>query len=151
MSNLKVTTVNLTQPITIVGKIFTGDYAKSQQFTMEVQKILKDSSVEFIPNKVMGVYYDNPAAKKPEDLKSFQGVFIKNNIVIPAELEKLQLKGNYIYVKAFGDIMKAIRACYEALFNHIAENKVNLKSPAGYQISTFDNGNFITEIYMETT
>ena len=42
--------------------------------------------------------------------------------------------------------MKAIYEGYDALFNYIAENNVKLKSPAGYQVSTIDNGNIVTEI-----
>ncbi len=151
MSNLKVTEITLAKPIIVVGKLFTGDYAKSPEYISVTMEILRSAGISFDERKVIGVYYDNPNNKKPEELKSFQGVFIDHsNIEIPGELEICQLKGNFLYVKATGDIMKAIYEGYDALFNYIAENNVKLKSPAGYQVSTIDNGNIVTEIYMET-
>lgn len=150
MSSPQVITINLTKPITVIGKMFHGDYAKSYQYVTEVKDTLAKSSVHFIQNKVMGVYYDNPSEKKPEELKSFQAVFVRDpNSVIPDSLEKLQLIGNYIYVKITGDIMKAIHEGYGALFKYIAENRINLKSAAGYQVTTLENEEITTEIYME--
>jgi hypothetical protein len=84
-------------------------------------------------------------------LRSFQGVFVTNQDEnVPASLEKFELKGNYIFYKAGGDVQKAIQEGYSELFAYIANNKVSLKSSAGYQVITFNNGEFITEIYMET-
>jgi DNA gyrase inhibitor GyrI len=140
----------LSTPITAVGKVFIGDYAKSQQYVMELHDLLNQKSIPFITNKVMGVYYDNPQEKKPEDLKSFQGVFLNNPTQeVEPSLSKLSLKGNYLYTKVSGDPIKSIFDGYGALFKHIQENKVSLKSSTGYQVSTFENGAISTEIYME--
>jgi DNA gyrase inhibitor GyrI len=150
MASIKVEEVNIKEPLVVVGKMFQGDYAKSQQYITEVQQLLVDAAVQFLPNKVMGVYYDNPNEKKAEELKSFQGLFVSApNVNLPKGVQKLELKGDYIYVKATGDIMKAIHEGYGALFNYISENKITLKSPAGYQVSTFSNDTMVTEIYME--
>jgi hypothetical protein len=45
--------------------------------------------------------------------------------------------------------MKSIYDGYGALFTHIQQNNIKLESPTGYQISTFENGTVITEIYMK--
>lgn len=150
MSASQVTAINLHKPLTAIGKIFTGDYSKSSQYIMEIQKELTDAAIPFIQTKIMGVYYDNPNEKKAEELKSFQGVFVTDpNAKIPESLTTLSLKGNYLYVKATGEIMKAIHEAYGALFTHIAEKAITLKSPAGYQVSTFEAEGMTTEIYME--
>ena len=149
MSNPQVTAIHLTEPITVVGKLFQGDYSKSQQFITEVITELTSASIPFIQGKVLGVYYDNPNEKNPEDLVSFQGVFAADpDIKLPNSLQALQLKGSYLYVKATGDIMTSIHEGYGALFSHISEHNVKLKSPAGYQVTTFENGTMTTEIYM---
>ncbi|CAN5644561.1 hypothetical protein BH11BAC1_BH11BAC1_09710 [soil metagenome] len=150
MSTSQVTTINLHEQLKVIGKTFIGDYSKSSQYIMEIQKELSDAGIPFIQTKVMGVYYDNPNEKKAEELKSFQGVFVTDpNAKIPASLTQLSLKGNYLYVKATGEIMNAIYEGYGALFIYIAEKAITLKSPAGYQVSTFENDEMTTEIYME--
>ena len=67
------------------------------------------------------------------ELTSFQGVFVKDkNAKIPAALSVIQLSGKYLYVRVKGDPMQSIYKGYEALFNYISKNNIQLKSPAGY-------------------
>jgi len=150
MDAVKVTTVVLEKPLTVVGKMFTGDYANSPAYVTEVQKELETQFIPFVPYKVMGVYYDNPQTTPAAELKSFQGVFVQDegaNINEP--LTRLSLQGNYLYVRATGEPMKAIYEGYGALFSYIQAKSLTLESPAGYQVSTFENGGITTEIYME--
>jgi hypothetical protein len=151
MNTPEVKSIVLEKPLTAAGKIFTGDYAKSPDYINEVKRGLEKAGISFDQYKVMGVYYDNPQEKKAEELKSFQGVFLQNgNTEVPSSFEKLNLKGNVLYVRMTGgDIMKAIYDGYGALFNHIQKNALTLKSNAGYQVTTFENGTMTTEIYME--
>lgn len=145
-----VQAINLPTPITVVGKYFTGDYAKSPQFITEIQEILSKSSTPFIPNKFLGVYYDNPEQTKTEDLKSFQGVFLeKENTKLDPSFSKLKIEGNFLYAKVTGDPSKIVYDGYNAIFNHIQENGIALKSNAGFQISTFENNMLTVEIYMQ--
>jgi len=150
MSIPQVHILPVDKPITVLGKIFQGDYAKSKDYVFQIQQELLKEEVSFIPYKVMGVYYDNPQEKKPEELRSFQGVFLSDeDVKIPEGFEKVSLKGRYLYTKVKGDPMKAIFDGYGALFSYIQQNKSSLKTPAGYQVSTFENGEMTTEIYME--
>lgn len=152
MQTPEVKEIKPSTSITAVGKVFIGDYGKSQQYITEVQGLLNKKSIPFITNKVMGVYYENPQEKKPDELRSFQGVFLTNNSGIENidfDLTKLSLHGKYIYIKVSGDPMQSIFDGYGALFNYIQNQKINLKSNIGYQISTFENGTITTEIYME--
>ncbi|MEQ8425380.1 MAG: hypothetical protein RIA63_11770, partial [Cyclobacteriaceae bacterium] len=88
--------------------------------------------------------------KKPETLRSFQGVFLsKPDQAADHSLIKLSLKGNYLYTQVSGDPLKSIFDGYGAMFKYIEQHKVKLKSNTGYQISTFENGIVTTEIYME--
>lgn len=149
MSALQVSRVTIDNPIFIAGKMVQGDYAKSYEYVSQVQKELADASVPFIQQKVIGIYYDNPQEKKTEDMRSFHGVFISNDILLPDSLIKMSLHGNYLYVKATGDIMKSIYDGYNALFAYIRQHNIKLKSPAGYQVATFADSVITTEIYME--
>jgi hypothetical protein len=150
MSNLIVTSIKVPEPMIVAGKIFQGDYWNSQGYITEVKGDLEKASIPFVQTKVLGIYYDNPNEKKPGELRSFQGVFITDQKAkLPDSLELLSMRGNFLYVKSTGDIMKSIHECYSALFKFISERKVILKSPAGYQVLTFENGEVTTEIYME--
>lgn len=150
MQDPEVKEISISTPIEAIGKIFTGDYAKSPQYITEVYDLLNQKGIPFIPNKIMGVYYDNPTERKPEDLKSFQGVFpIHENENHDDSFTKLSLKGKYLYIKVSGDPIKSIYAGYDALFNHIQHHHVNLESNTGYQVSTFENGIITTEIYLK--
>lgn len=151
MTNSEVKEIDLSTPISAVGRLFIGDYAKSQEYIMELHDLLNKKAIPFIPNKVMGVYYDNPQEKRPEELKSFHGVFLTNstgNDTIAPSITNLSLRGRYLYIKVSGDPMKSIYEGYGALFNYIQNQKINLKSNTGYQVSTFENGVITTEIYM---
>jgi DNA gyrase inhibitor GyrI len=150
MDAVKVKTVTLDGPLTVVGKIFTGDYANSPAYITEVQKELEAQFIPFVPYTVIGVYYDNPQTTPAAGLKSFQGVFVQDEgAKINNPLTRMLLQGNYLHVKVTGEPMKAIYDGYGALFSYIQANNVTLKSPAGYQVSTFENGSITTEIYME--
>lgn len=150
MEKVIVKNINLDSPLIAVGKSFTGDYAKSPQFVTEVQTILAKTYTPFIPNKVLGVYYDNPEKTKPEELKCFQGVFLEDDRdTFDPSLSKLTLNGSYLYTKVTGDPTKTIYEGYNAIFSHIQENGIALKSNAGFQLSTFENNTLTIEIYME--
>lgn len=150
MEKAIVQIINISRPITGVGKTFKGDYANSPNFVMKVQEILAKTSTPFIPNKVLGVYFDNPEKTKPEELNSFHGVFLQNeNARFDPSLSKLSLKGNYLYTKVSGDPSKVIYDGYKAIFSHIHKNGIALKSSAGFQVSTFENNAITIEIYME--
>ena len=59
-----VTTIQISTPIEVIGKHFTGDYFNSQKYVTEVQEGLKTQGIDFVPFKVMGVFYDNPQEKR---------------------------------------------------------------------------------------
>jgi effector-binding domain-containing protein len=150
MENPQVKVVQIDTDIVAVGKCFVGDYAASPKHASEVQNILTAAAIPFIPNKVMGVYYDNPETTAVENLKCFQGFFLENQEqYIDSTLSRLALKGKYLYTKVTGDPGKIVFDGYNALFSHIQENGIALKSNAGYQVSTFENNIVTVEIYME--
>ena len=145
-----VVVIRIDQHIESVGKIFYGDYANSPQWISEVHKELSLASISSLPNKVMGIYYDNPQEKNADQLRSFQGVFISDETArIPETLCRVSLTGDYLYVRVSGDPMKSLLEGYRMLFAHIRANSTDLESTAGYQISTFDSGIVNTEIYMK--
>jgi DNA gyrase inhibitor GyrI len=150
MTKAIVEKINLAVPISAVGKSFTGDYAKSPQYITEVQAILAKTSTSFIPNKAFGIYYDNPEKTEADKLKCFQGVFLQNETdKFDPSLKKLTLIGSYLYTKVSGDSSKIVYEGYNALFSHIQEHGIALRSNSGFQISTFENNMLTIEIYME--
>ncbi len=150
MSNISVQQISIVNPIKAVGKTFTGDYSQSFAYIKEVQALLDALSVKWIPNKVLGIYYDHPAEKKPEDLRSFQGVFTEHDqSILTGTLSTLELKGSFLYTKVSGDPTQAIGDGYAALFEYIGQHSLQLRSNAGIQIVTFEKGIVQTEIYLE--
>jgi len=146
----KVSTIQITKPLTILGKHFTGDYSKSPQFVTEVQNALQNENIAFTPYKVIGIYYDDPRETKPEELRSFHAVFpTDDENITKSNLESMSLEGKFLQVRVEGDPSKTIFEGYGSLFNYIAENNVKVKSNSGYQISSFENGMVTTEILME--
>lgn len=150
MENPPVKVVRLEPAITAAGKTFIGDYSASPKYAAEVQNLLTAASIPFIPNKVLGVYFDNPETTPAEDQRCFQGFLLENESrVIDPPLSSLSLAGKYLYTKVSGDPGKIIFEGYNAIFSHIRERGVVLKSNAGYQVSTFENNMVTVEIYME--
>jgi DNA gyrase inhibitor GyrI len=144
-----VNVVHVEAAITAIGKTFVGDYSASPKYATEVQKLLRDASISFIPNKVLGVYYDNPENTPVENLTCFQGFVVHDENVAPAGLSKLSLQGKYLHTKVSGDPAKIIFDGYNALFSYIQEKGIALKSSAGYQVATFENNVITIDIYME--
>jgi effector-binding domain-containing protein len=150
MQKPEVQEIDLLIPIKATGKTFIGDYAKAQQYIIELQAILNQKAVPFIPNRVMGIYYDNPQEKKSEELRSFHGLFLsRNNPSVGKALTEVSLSGKHLYIKVSGDPMKSIYEGYGALFEHMQKQGITLESNTGYQVSTFENGVITTEIYMK--
>ena len=150
MTQPTVQQVVLTEPLVIYGKHFRGDYARSPQYITEVMDLLKQAGIDYQPNKALGIYYDNPQQTKAEELRCFQGVFVSDEAAaVPPALEKFVLTGKYLYISITGEPMRSIFEAYQILFDYIGKNNVHLKSPAGYQVSTFDDGVMTTEVYME--
>jgi len=150
MSSPAVTIITITDPIVVLGRHFTGDYYHSQKYIMEIQDILKKEDIGFAPFKVFGIYYDNPGEKSEDELRSFHGVFPDTvSSLKKTSLETLKLTGKFIQTKVKGDPSTTIMEGYGALFSYIQQNGVKLKSQAGYQTSTYENGEMATEILME--
>ena len=150
MHKTEVKEVNIESPIKAVGKVFTGDYAKSPQFVMELQTLFKEQQIPFFENKVLGVYYDDPSKKMPEELKSFQGLFPSPEYTAQdTALEEISIEGKYICAKVSGNPPKSIYEGYDALFKFIEKNGVRLESTISYQVSSFENGIITTEIYLK--
>lgn len=146
----KVQIIQIDSAITAVGKSFLGDYADSPRYATEVQKLLSNASIPFIPNKVLGVYYDNPESTPLAHLRSFQGFFLtEESRFIDPSLSRLSIQGNYLHTRVSGDPDKIVFEGYNAIFWHIQENGIALKSSAGYQISSFENNIVTIDIYME--
>jgi effector-binding domain-containing protein len=150
MSVPNVSTIIIDEPIISLGKQFTGDYSQSQQYVMDVQETLKKEKIDFIPFKILGIFYDNPQEKAATELRSFHALFpTANPKSTPDSLERIELKGKFLQVIVQGDPSMSIMKGYGALFNYIQQNNVQLKSNTGYQISTFEKGEMSTEILME--
>ena len=150
MSLPEVKTIAITEPITILGRHFAGDYYHSQKYIMEVQDTLKRENIEFAPFKVFGIYYDNPGEKNDNELRSFHGLFPDTlSSSQKTSLETLELTGKFLQTKVKGDPSITIMEGYGALFSYLQQNAVKLSSQAGYQISTFENGEITTEILMK--
>lgn len=150
MSTPNVTTTEIKQPVIVLGKHFMGDYMLSQQYIMEVQDTLRKEGIDFIPFKVLGAFYDNPGQTPTAELRSFHAVFPQDSTQVDASsLERFELKGRFLQTVVTGDPVNSIMNGYNALFNYIHQNGIQLKSPAGFQISTFENGVITTEILME--
>lgn len=150
MQKPEVTEINIQSPIRAFGKTFTGDYAQAPVWISELQSKLKEKNIPFLENRVMGIYFDNPMEKKPEELKSFHGIFLKTNDEVPENfLSEMTLSGRYLCTTVSGDPVKSIYEGYGALFNYIEKNGIVLESNTGYQVSSFENGLITTEIYMK--
>jgi hypothetical protein len=150
MSISRVSTVFIDEPVISFGRHFTGDYSQSQKYILEVQDILKKEGIEYTPFKVMGIFYDNPQEKPASDLRSFHAVFpLPGFQNAQTSLERFEVKGKFLQVNVKGDPSISIMEGYGILFKYIQENRIRLKSPAGYQVSTFENGEVSTEILME--
>lgn len=145
-----VSVVTITEPMLLIGKTFIGDYGKSREFVMEVQEIISRENIPFVPYKVVGIYFDDPREKAPDTLQSFHGVFPQGKHSIEnSSLEKKEFSGRFLYVQLQGDPSKVIYEGYGAMFQYLQQHDMQLRSNAGYQISTFANGEITTEIYLE--
>lgn len=146
----KVSRIQLPEPLVVIGKTFIGDYSDSSKYAAEVQAAAETSSINFEPLKVIGIYYDNPFEKPAAELKSFHGVFPTNpESAIQGSLEKLVLSGDFLSVTMQGNPSDPIMDGYNALFEYIRENNVQLKSAAGFQISSFNQGEISLQIMMQ--
>lgn len=146
----EVQVIEVKQPIIAICKEFKGPYNKSTQYIAEVQKMLDKKGIDYKPNRVLGIYFDNPQEKAPEELRSYQGVPVENatEYDLSNSYFTYSLKGKYLYTKVTGNPSESIQQGYQALFSYIEQNDISLSSPAGIQISTFEEGAIVTEIYM---
>lgn len=145
-----ISSISIKEPILLLGKHFRGDYQNSQRYVTEVQNLLSAEEIEFVPFKVLGIFYDNPRDKNADELRSFHAVFaVDGNSAEKTSLERFILKGDFLSVKVVGDPSKAILEGYGSLFDYIGTKSIKLKSNAGFQISSFENGQITTEILME--
>ena len=136
---------------TALGKTFKGDYAKSSSYVMDVISELSRLGISSVPGQTLGIFYDDPSKKQPDQLMSFQGVFVAQPVKdVPPSFIQYSFRGRYVYVKNSGpDIMKIIFEAYSVLFGYIQANGVKLKSPSGYQVLTHTDNGFVAEILME--
>ncbi|SEO85602.1 hypothetical protein SAMN05192574_114101 [Mucilaginibacter gossypiicola] len=142
--------IALNNPIKLIGKVFTGNYAEASLYVTAVQNELTAAQIAFIPFKICGIYYDDPQVIPAAEQRSFQGVVSEGNVDLSStSLSAIDMAGTFLYTKVTGDPMQAIMKGYGDLFAYIQTHQTQLKSNAGYQILTFAEGQVVTEIYME--
>jgi len=142
--------IAISNPIKLIGKVFTGSYSGASSYVTAVQNELTSAQIPFIPYKICGIYYDNPEVTPADEQRSFHGVVTEGNTDLSeTSLTAIDMMGTFLYTKVTGDPMQAIMKGYGDLFAYIQAHQTKLKSNAGYQILTFSEGLITTEIYME--
>lgn len=148
---LVVQEIEISRSPVAIGKIFKGDYARSSSYIMDVISELSGHGISPVQGQTLGIFYDNPSGTAADQLTSFQGVFVESLPKdIPSSLTQFSFNGRYLYVTNNGlDVMKAIFEAYDVMFKYAREKKVNVSSPAGYQVLTQTGESYTAEILMK--
>jgi effector-binding domain-containing protein len=152
MSNLpKVKRITLEKQIVAVCKEFFGPYEKAPEYVTEMKNYLSRAGIPYKPHEVLGVYFDNPQEKKPEELRSFQGVVVEKEVEVkPPYFVYTMKKGTeYLYTKVKGNPMEVIPAGYMAIFNYMGLHKIKAGTSGGHQYVTMEEGMVAFEIFLE--
>jgi DNA gyrase inhibitor GyrI len=145
----EVKRITLDQDIIAVCKEFIGPYEKVKEYVTEVQNYTQAAQIPAKPYHAFGIYFDDPNTKKPEELRSFQGVIVGKEAEVkpPFFVYKMKKGREYLYTKVYGDAM--IPAGYMALFNYMGLQKIKAGSSGGHQVVTLEEGKLTLEIYLE--
>ena len=148
MNNLpEVKRVTVEEEVITVSKEFFGPYEKVRDYVNEVKNHLATQNIPSIPYKVLGVYFDDPRQKKPEELRSIQGVAVEKEVEVQAPYFIYKLKrGEYLYTKVSGNDAEVIPAAYMALFQYMGEHKIQAGATGGHQLVTMEDGKVVFEI-----
>ena len=141
--------LTLDHDIVAVCKEFIGPYEKVREYVTEVQNYVQSEHIPAKPYHAFGIYFDDPNTKKPEELRSLQGVILEKEAAVksPFFIYKMKKGKEYLYTKVYGDAM--IPAAYMALFNHMGLQKIKAGSSGGHQVVTLEDGKLVLEIYLE--
>ena len=67
---------------------------------------------------MVGVYYDDPSAVKPAELRSHAGLIVENGVALPEGLEEVTLPGGETAVLRFKGHYSGLPAAYDYLYGH---------------------------------
>ncbi len=142
--------ITLQREIVSVCKEFFGPYENVKEYVTEVESYLRKNNIPFPPYNVFGVYFDDPSQKKPEELRSFQGVVVEKPVTVTAPYFLYTMKrGEYLYTKVGGNPAESIPAAYGAMFHFMETNKIMAGATGGHQHVTMENGEVMFAIYLE--
>ena len=142
--------ITLQQEIVSVCREFFGPYENVKEYVTEVESYLRKNNIPFPPYNVFGVYFDDPSQKKPEEMRSFQGVVVEKPVTVAAPYFIYRMKrGDYLHTKVGGNPAESIPGAYGALFQYMGTNKIMAGASGGHQHVTMENGQVMFEIYLE--
>ena len=130
-------------------KEFFGPYENVKEYVTEVKEYLTQAHIPSKPFHAFGIYFDDHRTKKPEELRSFQGVILEKETQVepPYFIYQMKQGKEYLYTKVVGDAM--IVPGYMALFNHMGLQKIKAGASGGHQVVTMEDGKVVFEIYLE--
>ncbi len=147
----EVKRIALDRDIIAVCKEFFGSYHKVTEYVTEVENYMKAAQIPFKPYHAFGIYFDDYNTKKPEELRSFQGIIVDKEpeTKAPYFVYKMKKGSAYLYTKVAGNPEEMIPAGYMALFNHMGLQKIKAGASGGHQVVTMEDGKVVFEIYLE--
>lgn len=94
-----------------------GDYQLAGQAFEKVGAIFATRGLFQHARGMVGIYYDDPAAKPAEELRCHAGIFVEEGFEIPDDLEEVRLPGGPHAVMEHKGPYATLPAAYDALFN----------------------------------
>jgi len=144
----EVERITLSKEIVAVCREFFGPYEQAPAYVTDVEKYLEAQKIPSLPFNAFGVYFDDPSQKRPEELRSYQGVLVEKEVEVkpPYFVYKMKQK-EYLHTTA--SPQEALPAGYLALFNYMGLHHIRAGSTGGHQHVTMKDGQVVFDIYLE--
>ena len=148
-TDIKVTEKNLTGPITMIGKNFTGSYENTSQYLDAVKKDLKDQKIKYHELEAVSVYLSDLSTEKPSNLNSFHGFVIKQDASPKKDyyLRKLEA-GKYIVTATKKP--ELLWNMFQEAYQYAGKKNITIADVAPVLITTVENKAPLFSIYFLT-
>ncbi|MFP4544242.1 MAG: GyrI-like domain-containing protein [Bacteroidota bacterium] len=149
LPSAEIKEVAIIHGIPSIVKEFRGPYEESPAYIEYVKEKLDDAGIDYIGDKVIGIYFDNPQGKDPKTLRCLAGVLTRDKKPVADPLMNFELKGKYLYTKIAGTPKDAAYVGYMRMYDYVRENDIELESDTGIQITSYESGKYYSEIFMK--
>lgn len=141
--------ITIAQTKKFIGAIFNGSYDETSQYLDEIKERLNQQDISFEEFETLSIYYSDPDTTDVDDLTSFNGFLLSDDIVSDSNFEIIELeKGTYIVSSCSSP--EEIWNMFGEIYTYAQKNRIVITDAPPFLITSIEDGKPKFSLYLKS-